>query len=97
MELTIARIHIILKIEKVLPIVVSPNIALQKSNSDFGEGGYFFVFLIISNINITMILRIIRMIDNIWKSVIHIPPFIQISYVHKISLDTEGKLFPLKK
>ena len=40
-------------------------ITTQRSNHTLQSGGYFFVFRIISNINITMILSIIRMIANI--------------------------------
>ena len=38
---------------------------ITKSNLTFGRGGYFFVFLMISKINITMIFNIISMMDKI--------------------------------
>ena len=75
---------------------LDPSIMITKSNHTFGWGGYFFVFLITSNNNVTTILRIISTIESISKSLIYIPPFRQISYVNKISADTEGK-FPLKE
>ena len=53
--------------------LVPQDVITKKVTLPLARGGYFFVFLIISNNNVTMIPSIIRTIDNNSKSLIHIP------------------------
>ena len=64
-----------------------------KSNHTFGRGGYFFVFLIISNNNVTTIPSIINTIDKSSKSLIRIPSFLRFPmYIRFQQIQRESSL-----
>lgn len=56
---------------------LDPKLIIKKITATLAWGGYFFVFLIISNNNVITILSIISTIESISKSLIYIPPFIR--------------------